>query len=1301
MQKIDFDGLMVSLASPEEILKWSHGSVEFADTVNYRTWKPRLKGLFCEAIFGPTKNYECSCGKYKGARYKGFVCERCGVEIASARVRRERMGHVELASPVVHVWYYKTTPSRIGLLLGLSVTEIEKILYFVKYIATADFDDKKKVSVIQTLEESYKSRLADLEEVYAEELERARKDGKIASDAKKKDEGQDMRNMISDLELIYTENKMELEKEYSRMKSIIASLKPGATILESDYRNFFNKFNHIFEFMSGSDAILSLLTKINLEKNIQEAAEKFNNSKGEEKKKTFKLLRLLINLYISDTRPEWMVMKYLPVIPPDIRPVISLEGGKIATSDANQYYRRVVQRNLRLKKMIQVGMPDVVKKNEIRLLQESVNNLIIGDKTQASGNGRGGTARVFKSLTDKLSKKEGIFRQNLLGKRVDYSGRSVITVGPNLELDECGIPLYIAIRIFSPFVISKLIERGYANTPKQAEKMIREEEVIALDILQEVIKGKYVLLNRAPTLHKLSIQAFKVKLVSGKTVRIHPLVCSGFNADFDGDQMAVHLPLSEQAQEEAKEIMSSRKNTLLPSSGAPSIVLSQDMILGVYYLTSNPTDAELITGYYANFEEVVAAHNKQGLNVRDVVLVKHKGEFVKSTVGRCVVNSVLPVDLQFAKVGKIDTNSQFKKNEIKIVMDAVYDIGGQDLLAETANKLKEIGFRYAQQSSVTISVFDILTPPEKNTIITNGDEKVRKLLNNWYNGFYSNDEKSSLNQDIWLEVDSEIQKKIKDLYSQHTDNNYFMLADSKARGSFGTLSYLSGMRGLVQGASGKIIDLPIKSGYLEGYTPLEYFLGCHNSRKGRTDIALKTADSGYITRKLCDSNQEVIVKEHDCGTDEYIQFDKYSIQTGGETLSDIIYGRTLAHDIINDDGIVLAKAGELLDRKIVQNIIEDEIDTIKVRSSIGCKTANGVCQKCFGMDLSTRKLIDLGVAIGIIASQSLGERTTQLTLDSKHNKGVSADGEDVTQGGLARVDELLEVRIPKGKGIVSPFDGAIRITQDGKLQTIEILAEEEKKHYFMKTDYVACVQKGDQLVKWSDYAIKGKSKLKVKEDGVVVEVLKDQIILGVFKSEKKTVSPGTRFKVQNGDKVNKGQILTTGALDLKEYKSIVGDLEVQKYIVNELQKVYVGASQDVNRKYMEIVVKQMFSKFLVEEGGDSSFVPGSIVSYEEYLKVASQLTEEGKDLPKGQRLIFGLTQVAKEGASWLSAASFQETVRVMVENSLKGAIDELSDLKSNVILGRPLPIGSNFRNSLELENGNQEEIVMEELDLVE
>lgn len=1275
MKKINFDGLMVNLASPEEILKRSHGSIEFADTVNYRTGKPRLKGLFCEATFGPVKPYECSCGRYKGVRYKWFICERCGVEITTPRVRRERMWHIELASPVVHVWYYKTSPSRIWLLLDLANTEIEKILYFVKYITVYEVDDKKKESAIESLTASYQQKIEELDRVYKEEIE----------DTKDK-------SHIANLDAIYKENKVELDKEFARMKSIINSLKKGSTILESDYRNFLNKFNNIFWFKSGSEAIHDLLASIDLQKSIDETSEKYRTSKWEQKKRLFKLLRLLINLYISNTRPEYMIIKYLPVIPPDIRPVISLEGGRLATSDANQYYRRVIQRNLRLKKMIQVGMPDIVKKNEIRLLQESVNNLLVWDKTSWV-TGRWWSNRVFKSLTDRLSKKEGIFRQNLLGKRVDYSWRSVITVWPNLKLDECGIPLYIAIRIFSPFVVAKLIEEWYAHTPRQAEKLIKDEDPIALDILQDVIKDKYVLLNRPPTLHRLSIQAFKIKLMPGKTVRIHPLVCKWFNADFDWDQMAIHLPISEKAQQEAKDIMSSIKNTLKPASGAPVIELTQDMILWVYYLTnSNQDDGDdKIVWFFDNLEDVINNYNRDNLNLYDQIVVKYHEDTITTTVWRVIFNQLLPADMRFVNDGKINTTWLIWKKEIKAIMDTIYDIWWQEMLVEVADSFKNYGFKFATKSTVTTSLFDMLSPEQKDHIIREGEDKIQSLQNNRYSGFYSHDEKSKLTQNIWLSINEEIQKMVKSLYQENKHNSLYMLVDSGARWSFSTLSFLNGMRWLLQWASGKVVDLPIKSSYREWYTPLEYFLWCHNSRKWRTDIALKTADSWYITRKLCDSTQENIVREEDCGTSDYIIFNKYELEANNENFSNVIYWRVLAQDLYDDNNIQIAPAGTMIDKKILDIIEKSEVDQVSVRSALVCHTVSGVCQKCFGMDLATRSLIDFWVAIGIVASQSLGEPTTQLTLDSKHNKSFTGADSDITLWWLERVNELLEVRTPKLRGIISPFDGSIRVTQEWKLQAIEIVAEEERKNYYLKDGYSVIVKKWDVLSKWWDFAIKGRSKMKVKEQGVILEVNKDHVVFWVYKSEKKVLSPGTSLKVKNNQKVIKWQILTSGALDLNEYKEIMSDIDVQRYMVNELQKVYIWASQDVNRKYMEIVIKQLFSKVLISDWGDSSFVPGSEVTYEEYLKVCDQLTAEWKLPPKWNRLINSLTQVAKKASSWLSAASFQETVRVMVENGLKWSIDELADLKSNVILGRPLPIWSNYKKMIWLDEDVVEE----------
>lgn len=660
MEKSHFDGLMVTLASPENIAKWSFGSVDSPDTINYRTGKPKPRGLFCEAIFGPMKNYECGCGKYKGVRYKGIVCERCGVEVTTSRVRRERMGHVELAAPVIHVWYIKATPSRIGLLLNLSVNEIEKILYFVKYVLVGEVSEAQKKEIFKRLEADYKTKLDEIEALYKEE----------SANATKK----------NDVEKLYNENKTTLEKEFNRIKSVVANLRTGATILESDYRNIFWRFDDILSFKSGSEAIYKLLSNINVEKEIKDLIKDFGTFKGEAKNKALKLMKLLINLYISGVKPEWMVIKNLPVIPPDLRPVVQLDGGRFASSDVNLFYRRVLMRNIRLKKMIQVGMPDVVKKNEIRLLQESINNLIIGEKAGAAKAGSG--IKVFKSLTDMLSGKEGIFRKNLLGKRVDYSGRSVITVGPHLNLDECGLPLYIAVKMFTPFIIGKLIERKIVYTPKQAEKLIKEENPISLKILEEVIKDKYVLLNRAPTLHRLSIEAFKIKLMPGKTIRLHPLVCSSFNADFDGDQMAVHLPLSEEAQREARDLIAADKNILKPSSGEPTLTHHQDMTLGIYHITDNHTTNPRFAGIFTNYEQVKARYYSNEVHLRDTIKFMHDGQYIETTVGRVLFNDLLPEKIRFK-------NETITKKGIKKILDEIYDNYDMDVVVKVADKLKD------------------------------------------------------------------------------------------------------------------------------------------------------------------------------------------------------------------------------------------------------------------------------------------------------------------------------------------------------------------------------------------------------------------------------------------------------------------------------------------------------------------------------------------------------------------------------------------------------------------------------------
>ena len=1265
----DFDGLLVRLASPEDIKEWSRWEVETPDTINYRTWKPKPKWLFCEIIFGPVRNYECSCGKYKWVRYKGIVCERCGVEVTSSRVRRERMWHIALAAPVVHVWYYKATPSRIGLLLNLSVKEIEKILYFVKYVVV-DVDEHRKKNALASLDKEFNNKMKELEKIFEEEMEELKKQYKWEELKKQKEE----------LEKLYHQKREEFQQEYSKIKSILANLKVGSTILESDYRNVFYKYEGIFKFESGAEAILHLLEKINVEEEIKKMTEKFSKLKWSEREKAFKRLRLLINLHVSGVKPEWMVLRYLPVIPPDLRPVVQLEGWKFASSDINLFYRRVLMRNLRLKKMIAAWMPDVIKKNEIRLLQEAVNNLIIGEKNNA--NASWAWVKVFKSLTDMLSWKEGIFRKNLLWKRVDYSWRSVITVGPNLKLDECWLPLYIAIRIFTPFVISKLLKQKIAHTPKQAEKLIKEEDPRALKALQEVIKDKYVLLNRAPTLHRLGIQAFKIKLMPWKTIRIHPLVCPAFNADFDWDQMAVHLPLSDEAQRESRELIASDKNILKPASWEPIITHTQDMVLGAYYLTDDYGVSEEVKGIYGSLEEVRQEYFEWELDIKDKIKVKFDGEFIETSVGRVLFNLLLPEKLRFI-------NEKVGKKQLKKILDQIYDIYGRETTVKVADEIKDWGFKFATLSAVTMNVFDLIVPPEKKELIKRWEEEVTKIHNLWYRGFLSDEEKHQLIVKVWSEIKAEIERLIKKYYK--SGNDIFMLIDSWARGNWWQLTQLSGMKWLVASPSWEIIELPIKSSLIEWFSPIEYFISAHWARKGKADTALRTAESWYLTRRLVDASQEVIIREEDCWTTEGLLITRDEAKLRGEKFEDLLYWRVVLEDVKDKNGNVVIKAWTMIDKKVLRLIEDLQLDEIKVRSPLTCKTPSGVCQKCYGMDLATRQMVEIWTAVWVIASQSIGEPGTQLTMRTFHTWGIAAAEWDITQG-IKRVEELFEVRRPKNPAVIAPFDGVVKINKVGKLVELEMISKPQPKVYIVKPWYSVVVKEWDYLKKWWVYAVKGKSQLKVKEEWEVLEVHKDYIVLGVIKKVKKQVSPNVYIKVKDGDEIFKWQPLTAWAYDIREYRDIVGDLEAQKYIVREVKKVYTSQWQEVNDKYMEIIVKQLFSKVLIEDAWDSSFIPGSIVRYEEFVRVNEKLKAEWKHPAKWERLILWLTQVAKETDSWLSAASFQETMRVMVEASVSGKIDKLEDLKSNVIIWRLLPIGEIYRKKYfsKIKKDNQE-----------
>ena len=867
MNNTKFDGLMVTLASMEEIEKWSRGVVDSSDTVNYRSGKPKQGGLFCESIFGPVKNYECSCGKYKGPRYKGIVCEKCGVEVASSRERRVRMGHIDLASPIVHEWYKKSPSGGIHQLLQISATEIEKILTYVKYVVVKDISDQLKDEIIKKVDADYQNTLKELDALFKREQEE--KEGKKMETVKK----------------LYEENKQSLEAEYHRMRGIIADLKFGTTILESDYRNFFYQYANKIPFSSGPEGILLMLKSIDVEKEIKRRVKEFPNIKSvDQKKKMMSLIKLLINLYVSGVKPENMIIRKLPVIPPDIRPVVQLDGGRFASSDVNLFYRRVLMRNSRLKKMIQVGMPDIVKKNEIRLLQESINNLLVGEKNAAGKAGAG--IKVFKSISDMLSGKEGVFRKNLLGKRVDYSGRSIITVGPDLKLSECGLPIYIAVKMFTPFIIGKLIEKKIVYTPKQAEKLIKEGNPTALKFLEEVIKDKYVLLNRAPTLHRLSIEAFKIKLMPGKTIRLHPLVCPAFNADFDGDQMAVHLPISDEAQKEARELIAADKNIIKPGSGEPTITHSQDMVLGIYFLTDffNPKYPDYNTeeewkekiypvARFASFDEVMAAFSNKQVQLKDKIVVLDGNEVLETTVGRVIFNSILPENYPYV-------NRKMGNKDLKRLLSEVFDKYDMETTVKVADAIKDYGFKYSTLAATSINVLDMKVPKEKEDILRAGDVEANEVLKFFYKGFFSEDEKHRLIVKIWTLVKKNVETNLKSIIG--AGNNLYTMIDSGARGSQTHLTQISGMKGLVVNPQGEIIELPIKSSFVEGLKPIEYFISAHSGRKGKADTALRTAESGYLTRKLCDASQEMIVREDDCGSTESILYTKEESEIKGE-----------------------------------------------------------------------------------------------------------------------------------------------------------------------------------------------------------------------------------------------------------------------------------------------------------------------------------------------------------------------------------------------------------------------------------
>ncbi|MFH0805290.1 MAG: DNA-directed RNA polymerase subunit beta', partial [Patescibacteria group bacterium] len=1177
----DFKSIRLKLASPEEILGWSHGEVTKPETINYRTQRAEKDGLFCEKIFGPEKDWECYCGKYRRIRYKGVVCDKCGVEVTRSIVRRERMGHIALAVPVSHIWFLRGIPSKMGLILDRSSQELEKVIYFAGYIIT-NVNEAERKKVIDEINKEYKQKI---------------KTNDVKFQAKLKE---------------------QKDKSIREVKSFYLH----QILSEIDYRNFSLRYGQIFEAGTGAETLRNIFENINLEALTKKLFDQTKSASAIAKSKLFNRLRIIEGIINAKIKPEWMFLTNLPVMPPDLRPMVQLDGGRYATSDVNDLYRRVINRNNRLKRLIELKAPEVICRNEKRMLQEAVDALI--DNSSRRGQvmvaASTGQKRVLKSLADMLKGKQGRFRQNLLGKRVDYSGRSVIVVGPELKLSQCGLPKHMALELFKPFVINKLVERGLAHNVRGAGRLIEEEIDEVWGILEEVTKNRYVLLNRAPTLHRLGIQAFQPVLVEGKAIRIHPLVCHAFNADFDGDQMAVHLPLSDEAQKEAKEIMLSSTNLLKPATGEPVVIPTQDMVLGCYWMTKIKDGLVGEGKIFANPEEALLAKHFGQVHLKAKIKVRLKPEdkeLVETSVGRIIFNEPLP-----SKIGFI--NKTMKSSDLRKLISESIDKLGIEKTALIMDKIKRMGFKYATTSGISWCMGDLNVPVEKKKWIEKADKEVELIQSQYNDGLLTDGERKSRVIEIWNGVKEKISQKTSEVLDK--DSSVFSIFDSKARGSLGQLTQMTGMKGLVVNPLGEIIELPIKSSYKEGFNILEYFISTHGGRKGLADTALKTASAGYLTRRLVDVCQDVVIREKDCGDRKGIYVYRKDGDNVGNSFASRIFGRISLEEVkVKKD--VLIKSGEMIDKNIAQKIDESGIEKINVRSVISCKSKDGVCQQCYGYDLGRNKLIELGEAIGIVTAQAIGEPATQLTLRTFHIGGV-AGGQDITQG-LPRVEEIFEARQPKGKAIISEVDGkVIDIIAKGNQKIIQIEPIEEVK----------------------------KTKVKILEY---------------------TLPDGMALRVEKGDLVSIGQQITEGNVDLKDLYKMKGKEVVQRYIIKEVQEIYTFAGENINDKHIEMIIRQMFSRVQIKEPGTTRFVVGQIVENNVFQRENDKVSKTGKKATS-QLLLLGITKVSLTTESFLSAASFIETTRVLINAAIEGKEDCLKGLKENVIIGKLIPAGTGF-----------------------
>ena len=1259
----DFDAIKLKLASPKNILEWSNGEVVRPETINYRTQKPEKDGLFCEKIFGPSKDWECYCGKYKRIRYKGIICEKCGVEVTRSIVRRERMGHIKLAVPVTHIWYLRSTPSRIGLLLDLPIKTIEQVVYFAAYIITNVDKEAKKEAFKQLIEEHQVLR-AKIKKDYENDLQEIKKQNLENREEK-----------VQELEKDYSQKIEELEQQLRQAEEDLALISISKVVSELEYRDLSMKFGHIFQAGTGAESIRRIIENMDLAKLIEDLKEEFKKSTGQKQKKIIKRMKLAGSFLKANIHPEWMVLTILPVIPPDLRPMVQLDGGRFAASDLNDLYRRVINRNNRLKRLMEIGAPEVICRNEKRMLQEAVDTLLNNSARQGKTVFTAGDKRKLRSLSDMLKGKQGRFRQNLLGKRVDYSGRSVIVVGPQLKLHQCGLPKIMALELFKPFVLGRLIKEGYAHNLKNAEKLINSNRKEIWDILEDVTKRYHVLLNRAPTLHRLGIQAFQPILVEGKAIQIHPLVCAAFNADFDGDQMAVHVPLSAQAQKEAQEIMLSSNNLLKPSAGEPITIPAQDMILGCYYLTKINDKTKEPYKCFKDAHEAIYHYDIGAIHLQEKIKCRINNELTETSVGRILFNEIIPNELGYYN---ITTDKKVLKN---IISDCYEYFGKEDITAKLCDEIKKIGFIYATKSGITISASDMIIPDEKNKIINDASEVVKEITNQYMNGLMTEHEKYVHAIKIWSETKSKVTTVM--INSIDDQNDIAYMISSGARGNWGQITQLCGMKGLVANPAGKTIELPIKSNLKEGFSILEYFIATHGGRKGKSDTALKTAEAGYLTRRLVDAVQDIIIKENDCGSEDMNTVTRKESEQIGEAFENRIFGRILATDIIDPKtGEILVQKEKDIGNNELKIIKEREVNEVQIRSIMTCKTKNGICQRCYGKDLGTNKIVKIGTAVGIIAAQSIGEPGTQLTMRTFHMGGV-AEGSDITQG-LTRVEELFEARTPKSPAILSEIDGIVKIIKKGKQQEIYITSDGPVDiTYDIPGDFIPVVEPGEEIHE-KQVILKNKNTkktLRSMDNGKIKEIIGNKIIITTSApiEKKYIVGMGKSPKVKNDELVKKGTPITTGNLNLREFMRLTSLYRVQKYIINEVQSIYASQGQTINDKHLEIIARQMLSKIRVLEPGDSNYLPGEIVNYIDYQHTIDKLTEDNKALPIEERLLLGLTRIALFTDSWLSAASFQETIRVLVEASTTNKIDQLEGLKENVIIGKLIPAGETYR----------------------